>query len=88
MGRLVGGPLVFEVKSVDRNSLELGTAFFVLKGANVAGDQGTIVAIQGKIGSGGCDGIWGNKVEGRQRIHDKGVTGVVGNRVPSVAGVR
>ena len=88
MGRFASGPLVLEMKSVDRNGLELSAAFLVLEGANVAGDQRAIVAVQGKIGAGGCDGIWGNKVEGRQGIHDKGVACIVGNGVASVAGIR
>ena len=73
-------------RSVDRNSLELGAAFFVLKGADVARDQVAVVAVQGKIGAGGCNGIRGDKVERRQRVHNKGVAGIVGNRVAAVAG--
>ena len=75
-------------QSVDRNSLELGAAFFVLEGADVARDQGSVVAVQGKIGARGSNGIRGDKVERRQRVHNKGVAGIVGNRVAAVAGKR
>ena len=73
---------------VDRNSLELGTALFRLVGADVARDKGAVIAVQGKIGAGGRNGIRGDKVERRQRIHDKGIAGIVRDRVAAVAGVR
>jgi hypothetical protein len=77
MGRLSGNPFALRMKSVDGNGLELSAALFVLECADVARDQGPVVAVQGKIGACGCDGIRGNKVERRQRVHDKGVAGIV-----------
>lgn len=71
---------------MNRNGLELSTAFFVLECADVTRDQGPVVAVQGKIGACGCNGIRGNKVEGRQRVHDKGIAVIVRNGVAAVAG--